>query len=175
MRIAISGTHCSGKSTLAADFVAAHPGYAHEPEPYEWLEETEGFAETPSADDFHRQLELCVERLRSYGAGANVVFERSPMDFVAYLLALGRSGAGLIESATELASAGLEHLDLIAFTALNDRDPIVAPESEDLELREAVNERLVELYSGDIEVIEVRGSPAARLAALERAVALVSR
>ena len=33
MRIAVAGTHASGKSTLIADFLATHPEYAHEPEP----------------------------------------------------------------------------------------------------------------------------------------------
>ena len=33
MRIVVSGSHCSGKSTLIEDFVAAHPEYVHEPEP----------------------------------------------------------------------------------------------------------------------------------------------
>ncbi|HEX7830976.1 MAG TPA: hypothetical protein VF787_15075, partial [Thermoanaerobaculia bacterium] len=62
MRIAISGTHGSGKSTLIDDFLHAHRDYAHEPEPYEWLDEP---AE-PDAESFYRQLELSVERLRRY-------------------------------------------------------------------------------------------------------------
>jgi hypothetical protein len=33
MRIAVAGTHASGKSTHIADFLATHPEYAHEPEP----------------------------------------------------------------------------------------------------------------------------------------------
>jgi cytidylate kinase len=33
MRLAISGTHGSGKTTLAEDFLAAHSGYRHVPEP----------------------------------------------------------------------------------------------------------------------------------------------
>src|SRR5688572_1363139 len=32
VRIAISGTHCSGKTTLVADFIVAHRDYVHEPE-----------------------------------------------------------------------------------------------------------------------------------------------
>jgi hypothetical protein len=39
MRIAVAGTHASGKSTLIADFLATHPEYAHEAEPYEWLDD----------------------------------------------------------------------------------------------------------------------------------------
>ncbi|HEX2061204.1 MAG TPA: hypothetical protein VHK90_10720, partial [Thermoanaerobaculia bacterium] len=92
MRIAISGTHCSGKSTLIEDFLAAHPGYLHEPEPYEWLDDA--LAAEPSADDFYRQLEISVDRLRGHPRGANVIAERSPVDFLAYLLALVDCGRG---------------------------------------------------------------------------------
>jgi predicted ATPase len=175
VRIAVSGTHCCGKSTLVADFLAAHRDYIHEPEPYEWLQETEPFADQPSADDFYRQLEFSVERLRGYERGARVIVERSPVDFVAYLLALG--AADLADRALAIAAEGIRHLDLIVFLPLNDRDGIIAPDAEDLELREAANECLVEIFAGEeIElppVIDVRGTPAERLAALERAALII--
>jgi len=182
VRIAVSGTHCSGKTTLVEDFVAAHRDYVHEPEPYEWLADLygESLSETPDASDFHRQLELCVERLRGYERGARVIAERSPIDFLAYILALGdlrRGGrsAGLIDSAVELAASGMEHVDLLVVLPLVDADGIVAPESEDLDLREAMNGRLLDIVTtdehrllGNIRMIEVHGARRLRLASLER-------
>lgn len=186
MRIAISGTHCSGKSTLAEDFLAAHRDYLHEPEPYEWLEEVygEASAEEPTAEDFLRQLELSVERLRSHGPGASVVAERSPIDFLAYLLALtdlGRTGRDceMIASAVELAASGIASIDLLVVLPLNERDRIIAPEPEDLALREAMNDRLVDLITtddyaffgnGSPRVVEITGRREQRLQLLERAV-----
>jgi len=186
VRIAVSGTHCSGKSTLVEDFVAAHPEYLHEPEPYEWLQELYGevSAEEPTVDDFYRQLELSVDRLRRYGPDANVIAERSPLDFLAYLQAtidLGRAGrdCALIASAAELAATGLAHVDLVVLLPLNDTDRIVAPESEDLDLRDAMNERLLDIveadpYSlfgnGQPRVIELQGTRDDRLRQLEQAV-----
>ncbi|HEV7238773.1 MAG TPA: AAA family ATPase [Thermoanaerobaculia bacterium] len=179
MRIAVSGTHCSGKSTLVEDFVAAHRDYVHEPEPYEWLADLYGeqLSETPDASDFHRQLELCVDRLRGYERGARVIAERSPIDFLAYMLALGdlrRGGRASMDSAIELAARGMEHVDLLVVV---DADGIVAPESEDLDLRDAMNDRLLEIITtdeyellGNVRVIEVHGAPRLRLAALERAI-----
>jgi hypothetical protein len=35
MRVAVSGTHNTGKSTLIAAFLAERPQYAHEPQAYE--------------------------------------------------------------------------------------------------------------------------------------------
>ena len=59
MRIAVSGTHCSGKSTLLQDFAAAHRDYESVPEPYELLDEP----------DFRRQLELSVETFCGFAPG----------------------------------------------------------------------------------------------------------
>lgn len=174
MRIAVAGTHCSGKSTLIEDFLAAHPHYIHEPEPYEWLEAA---AAEPGAEEFYQQLEVSMERLRAYRDGDNVIAERSPLDFLAYLLALndlGRSARDceLIANAAELTAAGLAHIDLLVVLPLE----IDAPESEDLELREAMNERLLDLIttdpysffvSGCPHVVETRGARNQRLRALE--------
>lgn len=180
MRIAVSGTHCSGKSTLIEDFLAAHPDYLHEPEPYEWLDDASG---EPDEDDFYRQLELSVGRLRSHGSGAYVIAERSPLDFLAYLLALadvGRSARDCerIASVAELAAAGMAHIDLLVVLPLSEQDGIAAPESEDPELREAMNDRLLDLIATDphtlfgrTRVVEVYGTRHERLRMLEQAVA----
>ena len=187
LRIAVSGTHCSGKSTLIDDFLLAHRDYEHEPEPYEWLQEMYGeeFAAEPDVADYYRQLEVSVSRLLGYGHDARVIVERSPVDFLAYMLALGdlrRGGraAGLIESAIELAASGIERLDVLVVLPLNNRDGILAPPSEDLELREAMDDRLAEIITSDEfdlfsgghpRVVQVQGTRSARLAAVERTLA----
>src|SRR5687768_17716205 len=101
MRVAVSGTHCSGKSTLIDAFLSAHVRYLFEPEPYEVLSDLygEGFGAEPSAEDFFRQLQYQVERLHRYGDGDRVIFERSPIDFVAYLLALDDLGRDTADTA----------------------------------------------------------------------------
>ena len=176
VRIAVSGTHCSGKSTLIEDFLAAHGNYHHEPEPYEWLDD---MAEEPSAHDFYRQLEVCVDRLRNYGRGENVIAERSPVDFLAYLTAitdLGRSARDcqLMDSAAELAAEGMANIDLLVILPLNDRDGIAAPESEDLELRSAMNDCLLDLITTDpyslfnsVRIVEIHGARHERMRVLE--------
>lgn len=173
MRIAVSGTHCSGKSTLVEDFLAVHPEYVHEPEPFDALELFgEASGEEPTAADFYRQLELSVETLRRYGPGTHLIAERSPLDFVAYILAL--RGRERLEPAIELAARGMEHLDLLVVLPLNDADGIDAPESEDPELREAMNDQLLDIITtdefdllGGLRVVEVQGSRRQRLALLK--------
>ena len=185
MRVAVSGTHCCGKSTLIDEFLLAHPDFTHEPEPYAVLEEDYGevFAAEPSPDDFYRQLEFNVDRLRRYQPGERVIFERSPVDFLAYLLALndlrrGESTMRRIERSLGMMMEAIQLLDLIVFVRLNDEDGIVMSDSEDPELRRAVNDRLAgifndhdfNLFTSDRPVVlEAMGSTTQRLRMLESA------
>jgi len=186
MKIAVSGTHCSGKSTLIDAFLLAHTDFAHEPEPYAVLQEDYGecFAAEPLADDFYRQLEFNIDRLHCYAPGQQVIYERCPIDFLAYLLALDdlrrdRDAARLAERSLSLVADALRSLDLIVFLPINEADKIVAPDVEDLELRDAVDARLASLF-GDDEydlfthqhppILEASGSTAQRLLMIEQAI-----
>ncbi|HEY2093563.1 MAG TPA: AAA family ATPase [Thermoanaerobaculia bacterium] len=182
MRIAVSGTHCSGKTTLVEDFLERHPEYVHEPEPYEWLAEARGaaFSAELSAADVWQQLEISVERLSVYGQGSNLIAERSPLDFLAYLdalLTLGREDTSpMLDAARQLVSRGMEQVDLLAVLPLN--DGIEAPEDEDPELREAMNrslgeivdEELEQLAAAGVRCVEIAGTRQRRVAALEAAI-----
>lgn len=184
MRVAVSGTHCCGKSTLIDEFLLAHPDFAHEPEPYMVLQEDYGeiFAAEPSADDFFRQLEFQVARLRCYKPGDRVIYERSPVDFLAYLLTLkdlhkDSQAMRLVENSQDIVMEALRFLDVIVFLPLNENDDgTVISDSEDPELRSAVNDQLVDIFTEDDfnlfasnqpAVVEATGSTAQRLRMLE--------
>jgi hypothetical protein len=182
VRIAISGAHCSGKTTLVEDFLERHPEYVHEPEPYEWLAEgrDESFAAELTAADVWQQLEISVERLSLHGPGSNVIAERSPLDFLAYLDALSALGredtSPMLDAARELVSRGMEQVDLLAVLPLS--DDIETPEDEDSELRDAMNSCLLEILDdeldpkvGVVRLTEIVGTREQRLAALEAAIA----
>jgi hypothetical protein len=185
MRVAVSGTHCSGKSTLIDAFLSAHADYLFEPEPYEVLNDVygEGFGAEPSADDFFRQLEYHVERLHQYRPGDRVIFERSPADFVAYLLALedlrrDTADAELTKQAISAAVNAVALLDLIVYVPASD---VPAPESEDPKLRRAVDVRLEQILLEDViglftndgpSILELAGTTAQRLRGLETALSV---
>src|SRR6185369_9745107 len=90
MRIAVSGTHGVGKSTLIDEFLRVHPEFVHEPEPYTVMVEDFGeeFSAEPCVEDFVRQVEFNIARLHQHAAGENVIYERCPVDFLAYIQAL---------------------------------------------------------------------------------------
>jgi len=167
MKIAISGTHGSGKSTLVEHFLDVHKNFIHEPEPYEWLDDV---AAEPGVDEFLQQFEISMERISSHPKNANVIFERSPLDFIAYIEALydlGRAGrdCALLDSIAERAADAIAQLDVLVILPLDGRIDI--HESEDLELREAMNERLLQFAASDPyalltrkrpRVVEIRGT-----------------
>lgn len=182
MRVAISGTHCSGKSTLIDAFLSVHGEYEYEPEPYEALIDLygEGFGAEPSADDFFRQLEYQIGRLHRFSPGDRVIFERSPADFIAYLLALedlrrDNADAALTRQSIKAAGNAVALLDLIVYLPASD---VAAPESEDLRLRSAVDKRLeqilldddLDLFTNDRpSILDLDGTTAQRLRRLEAA------
>jgi len=166
MRIAVSGAHCVGKTTLIEEFLATHPEFAHEPEPYTVLVEDYGeeFSGEPSVEDFRRQLEFSVERISKYAPGENVICERCPIDFIAYINALDPSYA------SPRLQPISKYVDLIVYLPIENDDDVDYPK-----LRTAVDRRLSailiddDLALIDVPVIEVRGSTARRLGILQKA------
>jgi hypothetical protein len=138
MRIAVAGTHCSGKTTLIDDFVDAHPEYRDEPEPYDLLRELgEEFPAAPSAEDFLRQLETGLSHWSAFRRGDQVICERSPYDFLAYLRALadlGREDAEYFETGLEWVRDTRPLFDLVVYLPLG-QPRIAVPDDEDPELR----------------------------------------
>ena len=166
MRIALTGAHATGKSTLATELARALPGYRVIEEPYHQLEaEGYAFAAAPTLEDFECQLE---RSLRSVAEERGpVIFDRSPADFVAYLLAHrdDRRAAAAWEFAAVAAAIGT--LDLLVFVPIEQPDRIAAPEAR--RLRRRVDAMLRAGLAADewgfgTTVIEVSGSSMERVA-----------
>ena len=168
MRIAVSGAHCVGKSTLIDEFLRVHPEFVHEPEPYAVLVEDYGeeFSAEPCVEDFRRQFEFNIDRLAKHTPQENVIYERCPIDFIAYIHVLDpNSTAPVLDPISK-------HLDLIVYLPIEHDDDCEYPK-----LRKAVDRRLSAILLDDelalvnIPVVEARGSTARRLSILENAIA----
>lgn len=98
MRIGVSGPHGTGKSTLVDELCGRLAGHIRVDEPYFVLEE-EGreFEFPPSADDYRAQLRRSLRLLTTPSSG--VVFDRTPLDFLAYLSACGVDPEAEVEAA----------------------------------------------------------------------------
>ena len=119
MRIAISGSHRTGKSTLLAELSAALPKYMVVEEPYEILaEDGYEFRDPPSLEDFEAQLEHSLASLEE--AGRDVLFDRCPVDFLAYISLHEDAGAFDFDSWLPRVRAATQSLDLIVLVPSRD-------------------------------------------------------
>jgi hypothetical protein len=171
MRIAVSGTHCTGKSTLIDEFLRVHPDFIHEPEPYALMVEELGeeFSAEPCVEDFERQLEFNIERLKQHERGERVIYERCPIDFLAYIECLSPQTTS-VEEVLE----SMQRLDLIVYLPIEN-----TIETEEFpKLRKAVDRRLNAIYNEDdlgiisasnLKIVEASGPVEKRLRTLEAA------
>jgi predicted ATPase len=171
VRIVVSGTHASGKSTLVSDLALALRGHVQLPDPFELVDDDE----PAGAASFVRQLVVTAERLVELSAESDVVAERGPVDFLAYLAALtelGRGSAGpdLTDRLRSVTATAMGHVDLLVVLPLESPDVIRVPDDEDPELRAAMDGHLLDLCEdeelvGSVgRVLEVTGPPESRLA-----------
>lgn len=162
MRIAISGTHFSGKSTLVEDLSNALPKYSVVEEPYVLLaEEGYEFAEMPSVEDFELQLKRSIECMGE--REPDILFDRCPADLLAYLLTHSDSDAFDLERWLPRVRAAMRKLDLVVFLPIERRDRIPLPSSEDSTLRMQVDVELREIlledsFDFEADVVEVTGT-----------------
>ena len=179
MRVGISGTHGTGKTTLAEALCAHLPGHVAADEPY-YLLEDEGyeFSFPPSLEDYRALLARSVRILTSAPSQSGVIFDRTPLDYLAYMAATGADPSG------EASSAALQpvfrNLDLLVITPITRETEQVLPAAEMPGLRAQMNDALLELVYGDplnawgdIPVLELSGPLDRRLdtvlAALDQA------
>jgi len=175
VRIVVSGTHASGKSTLIADFALQHPEYVVFTDPFDLVDET-------GAGLFSAQLRIAADRLVEERDQRDVIAERGPLDFLAYLLAWSELTSipleeEFLERATLRTRRALATIDLLVVLPLTARDAIHVSADEHVELRAAMNDALLDLLDDPdvvgehLEVVELTGSPTARVAALDALVA----
>ena len=166
MRIAVSGTHFSGKTTLISSVSDKLRDYQIFEEPYHLLEEDGyAFSDPPSIEDFEKQLECSIELIKS--SPKNAIFDRSPFDFLAYALVIAEENHDHCDMETWQTQIEeiISHIDMLVFVPIEYPDSIKLPKSEDRELRYSIDEKIKELILedslgclGDIAILEVSGT-----------------
>jgi predicted ATPase len=198
MRIAVSGSHSLGKSTLVDDWVARYPEFTREEEPYRALG-LYGPYQILFRDESTRlhngiQLYYSLSRVNRYAAQADdVIFDRAPVDYLAYSQYTADAGSTDIDDAFVMSMVAaviesLDRLDIIAFVPKSDEWPVemeadgIRP--TDYAYRDAVDAVFKQIYregrygviSGERHplVVELVGSREDRLDQLARAATEVS-
>jgi hypothetical protein len=183
MRIAISGTHFVGKSTMIDDFIDAHPEYRKEVEPYYKLQELKSMelALEPSLDSLIEQLDYSFEQIDECANVANVIFDRCSIDYLAYAMALADLesfdfyNSEIMERIPEIQRT-LEHLDIIAFLPLTQEHPInyteenpVFRKKADFYFKKIYRDEILDIFPryGHPKIIEISGDRRTRVRTLE--------
>ncbi len=171
MRVAFAGTHRTGKTTLLEAVSEKLPAYDTVDEPYRLLED-EGYelSDPPTPEDFERQLRRAIQAIAE--SGANTLFDRCPLDLVAYLQVIDDDFDA--EPWLDELHTSMEPLDLIVVVTIESPDLIVVPAHEDRRLRSRVDEALRTLVLDDphgfgTPTLEVTGSVDARVRQVLRA------
>ena len=134
MRIAISGSHSLGKSTVVNDWVAQNPHFKREEEPYRALG-LHGPYEILFRDastKLHNGIQLYynIGRVHRYGHSEDdVIFDRAPVDYIAYSQYTADQGTtdindAFVESMVPAAREALDHLDILAFVPKSEEWPV---------------------------------------------------
>jgi hypothetical protein len=172
MRVGISGTHGTGKTTLAEALCARLPGHVMADEPYYLLEE-EGheFGSPPSLEDYRALLARSVRSLTSPPLLPGVVFDRTPLDYLAYMAVTGADPSDEADAAA--LRPAFASLDLLVITLITPETERVLPAAEMPALRAEMNDALLDLVYddpldawGDIPVLELSGPLDGRLDAV---------
>ena len=197
MRIAISGSHSLGKSTVVNDWISEFPHFTREEEPYRVLG-LHGPYEIRFREESTRlqngiQLYYNISRIHRYAASSDdVIFDRGPIDYLAYSQYTANKGTtditdAFVESMVPAVRESLDHLDLVAFVAKCDEWPVemvadgIRP--VDPEYRDEVDAIFKQIYRegrfnvmphvNQPHVVELFGSRQQRLAQLKAAIELV--
>ena len=194
MRVAISGSHSLGKSTVVNDWVALNGDYMREEEPYRVLS-LRGPYEILFGDASTRlhngiQLYYSIGRLNRYSTSVEqVIFDRASVDCIAYSRYTANQHFTDIDhdfvlSMVSAVRESLERLDILAFVPQSEDWPVVMEDDAirpvDHAYRDDVDAIFKQIYrDGRFDIlpkksppllIELVGSPEHRLLQLAQAV-----
>ena len=166
MRVAVSGSHSTGKSTLIGAFAAKRPEYAYEPEAYEVLADDIALisSEGPDPEGLAALLEYTASVLTNHGRGASVIFERSPVDYLAYAAATRSmttsERAEFMGAHVPTVRDSVRNLEMIVLLPVSSKGHIVSRPGEDERFRKRVDDELRRaLIDDDYELFVGRDAP----------------
>ncbi len=138
MRIAISGSHSLGKSTVVNDWVASQPGFLREEEPYRALgllgPYEIKFREASTRLQNGIQMYYNISRIHRYSSTSDdVIFDRAPVDYLAYSQYTANQATtdiddAFVASMVPAVRESLDHLDILAFVPKSEAWPVAMEE-----------------------------------------------
>lgn len=193
MRIAISGAHSLGKSTLVWDWVNRHPHYVREEEPFRALH-SEGYdiQFRQECNRLHNGIQMYYNACRvNYYSSINdcVIFDRAPVDYIAYSQYTANYGTtdidhAFVEGMVPRVRETLKNIDLLVFIPISEQWPVAMEDDGirpiDLPYRDEVDSIFKQIYRDHLfnvipeenppRLFELWGSREERLDRIEEAI-----
>ena len=166
-RIVVSGSHGTGKTTLIEDLAARLPDYVAVEEPYHTMvAEGHEFAAVPDVADFESLIERAIATIAQHD-GPNVLFDRGPVDYLAYLAVVSRDTSAAVAEWLPRVQEALESIDLVIFLFIEEPDRTAAAvDARGLrrQTHALLHALLIEnAWALHASVVEVVGSPEQRV------------
>ncbi|MBL7706060.1 MAG: AAA family ATPase [Taibaiella sp.] len=161
MRIAFTGSHRVGKTSLATAITAYLPHYDFIEEPYLQME-SKGylFPEIPATEDYVSQFRHSLQQIAN--SAGNIIFDRCPLDLLAYIYVTDKNKN--IEIYYQEMLEAMEQIDLLVFVPVETPDRVLVQQSDLPRVRLDVDEVLQEWMDDlDNDIITVSGSISDRL------------
>ena len=132
MRIAVSGTHSVGKSTLVADIHTTFGSFVHEEEPYRALRDFYPIKFGKESTRYCNGVQCFynISRVQQYRSSRDhVIFDRCPVDYIAYSIYTAHHkqtdlDAAFVESLVAPVRDSLRFLDVLVFVPVTNKHPI---------------------------------------------------
>ncbi|UYN97742.1 MAG: AAA family ATPase [Enhydrobacter sp.] len=132
MRIAVSGTHSVGKSTLVADIHKSIGKFVHEEEPYRALRDLYPIKFGKESTRYCNGIQCFynISRVQQYrSARDHVIFDRCPIDYIAYSIYTAHHkqtdlDMAFVQSLVEPVRESLAFLDAVVFVPVTQKHPI---------------------------------------------------
>jgi nicotinamide riboside kinase len=173
MRITISGTQSTGKTTLANDLAEVVPNARVEPEPFRVLQKRLGLVSGLESMTPGQELELILHnqrRLQALRAGETVFYDRCALDALAHALVARDGGNGAfstewIERLRTETNIAMQSVDLVIVVSLEEGMSLEADgvRSTDAAYRVAVDEVIERLASTEKNTLFVQGDRTERV------------
>ena len=165
MRIAVTGTHFTGKSTFIELITESLKHYEKFKEPYwQLVEEGIRFPKVLRAQDFLIQLGRSLKNIQC--SESDSILDRSPLDFLAYIQCCEDASSFEYDLWRQEIMLDLSRLDAIFYIPVETPDRIECPNEADPELRIKMAFELDSIVFNEewpVQIYSLTGTPEQRV------------
>lgn len=152
MKIAISGTHCMGKSTYVQDFLKKWPSYKTPEKSYRdyILEKNLPHSKEATEDSQKIILDALIDQSQAYSKDENIIFDRCVLDNLAYsswLFLNGKVSEKFLDESRIIIRESLKLFDVIFYFPITKFSPVELKEDKLRDMDPVYREEIDNIFS----------------------------